>query len=217
MDSIETKPQPAPRGRPRGFDRKAALLQAMHVFWTLGYEGASLTALQQAMGGITAPSFYAAFGSKERLFREAVELYSSTLGRPMMDALASEPSVRTALEALLKAAAAAFTKPGKPRGCMLVFSAINVTPANRAIQDHLRSLRARRRKLIRERLQRAAAEGELPSGADWKELASFFTTVIDGLAIQARDGASRRTLQLTARCAMAAWDRMVVSQSQLPN
>src|SRR5271165_7064138 len=111
----------ARRGRPRSFDRADALRQAMEVFWALGYEGATLTDLQEAMGGITAPSFYAAFGSKEKLFREAVELYSSTLGRPMLDALAAEPSVRAALDALLHTAVAAFTKPGKPRGCMLVF------------------------------------------------------------------------------------------------
>jgi len=201
----------ARRGRPRSFDRKEALLQAMHVFWGLGYEGATLTDLQQAMGGITAPSFYAAFGSKEKLFREAVELYSSTLGRPMLDALAAEPSVRAALEALLQTAVAAFTKPGKPRGCMLVFSVINITPGNQAVQDHLRDLRRRRRKAIRERLERAVAEGELPSGVDSKELASFFTTVIDGLAIQARDGASRQTLRFAARCALSAWDAMIVA------
>ena len=114
-------------------------------------------------------------------------------------------------------AADAFRKPGKPRGCMLVFSAINITPANQAIQDHLQRLRARRRKLIRERLERAVAEGELPTGLDSTALASFFTTVFDGLAIQARDGASRQTLQFAARCAMAAWDKMVVSYSSAPN
>ena len=75
------------RGRPRTFDRARALRQAMNVFWAAGYEGATLTDLQKAMGGITAPSFYAAFGSKEELFREAVELYSSTLGVPMMRAI----------------------------------------------------------------------------------------------------------------------------------
>ncbi len=203
------QPATAQRGRPRGFDRKEALLHAMHVFWALGYEGATLTDLQQVMGGITAPSFYAAFGSKEKLFREAVELYSSTLGRPMMDALAAEPRVRAALEALLHTAIAAFTKPGKPRGCMLVFSAINITPANKAVQDHLRKLRARRRKAIRERLERALAEGELPAGADFKAMACFFTTVMDGLAIQARDGASPKTLRFAANCAMSAWDAML--------
>jgi AcrR family transcriptional regulator len=195
----------ARRGRPRGFDRADALRQAMEVFWARGYEGATLADLQEAMGGITAPSFYAAFGSKEKLFREAVELYSSTLGAPMMKALAEGPTARAAIGALLDAAVEGFSKPGKPRGCMLVLAAINSTPANKSVQDHLRGLRARRRKAIRQRLQRGVAEGELPSGLDLGALASFYTTVIDGLAIQSRDGATRKTLRFAAGCAMAAW------------
>ena len=91
-------------GRPRSFDRKVALRRAMEVFWALGYEGATLNELQEAMGGITPPSFYAAFGSKEQLFREAVELYSTTLGVPMMQALEEGPSARASIEALLNAA-----------------------------------------------------------------------------------------------------------------
>ena len=199
----------AHRGRPRSFDREDALRRAMEVFWALGYEGATLTGLQEAMGGITAPSFYAAFGSKEDLFREAVELYSKTLGVPMMKALAEEPTARASLEALLQAAVEAFCRPGKPRGCLLVLGAINSMPANKSVRDHLRGLRARRQKVIQERLQRGVAEGELPSGLDLGALASFYTTVVDGLAIQARDGASRKVLKFAVRCAMAAWDTVV--------
>lgn len=199
----------ARRGRPRSFDREEALRRAMEVFWALGYEGATLTGLQEAMGGITAPSFYAAFGSKEDLFREAVELYSKTLGVPMMKALAEEPTARASLEALLQAAVEAFCRPGKPRGCLLVLGAINSMPANKSVRDHLRGLRARRQKVIQERLQRGVAEGELPSSLDLGALASFYTTVVDGLAIQARDGASRKTLTFAVRCAMAAWDTVV--------
>src|SRR5580704_6384498 len=100
----------AQRGRPRGFNRAHALSQSMEVFWALGYEGATLTALQEAMGGITAPSFYAAFGSKEKLFREAVELYSRTLGIPMMHALDQGPTARASVDGLLDAAVEAFCK-----------------------------------------------------------------------------------------------------------
>jgi AcrR family transcriptional regulator len=199
----------ANRGRPRSFDREDALRRAMEVFWTLGYEGATLTDLQEAMGGITAPSFYAAFGSKEKLFREAVELYSRTLGLPMMKGLAEGPTARAAIQSLLEAAVEAFCKPGMPRGCMLVLGAMNSMPANKSVQDYLRGLRARRHKAIRQRLHRGVAEGELPSALDPSALASYYTTVVDGLAVQARDGASRKALKFAVRCAMAAWDTVV--------
>jgi len=199
------------RGRPRSFNREDALRRAMEVFWALGYEGATLTDLQKAMGGLTAPSLYAAFESKEGLFREAVELYSKTLGLPMMKALDEGSTARGSIDALLDAAVESFCKPGAPRGCLLVLGAINSMPANKSVQDYLRGLRARRQKLIQQRLRRGVAEGELPPGLDVRAVASFYATVVDGLAIQARDGASRKALKFAVRCAMAAWDRMIVA------
>jgi len=183
----------------------------MEVFWARGYEGATLTELQEAMGGITAPSFYAAFESKEALFGEAIELYSQTLGVPMMRGLEEEPTIRGALERLLIAAVDAFCKPGLPRGCMLVMAAINNTPANRGVQEYLRGLRARRQKAIRRRIERGVAEGEFPAGVDCSAMAVFVTTIVDGLSFQARDGASRRALRFAVHCAMAAWDQMVAA------
>jgi AcrR family transcriptional regulator len=161
------------------------------------------------MGGITAPSFYAAFGSKEELFREAVELYSSTLGAPMMKALAEERTARGSVERLLYAAVEAFCKPGKPRGCMLVLSAMNSMPENKSVQEYVRNLRARRQNAIQQRLQRGINEGELPPGLDVYALAAYCTTVIDGLAIQARDGVARKALKFAVHCAMTAWDAAI--------
>jgi len=89
---------------------------------------------------------------------------------------------------------------------MLVLAAMNSVPADTSVRDHLRGLRARRHKAIQKRLRRGVAAGELASGLDLGALASFYTTVIDGLAIQARDGASRKDLQFAVHCAMAAWD-----------
>jgi len=204
-----------PRGRPRSFDRKAALRQAMQVFWALGYEGATLNELQEAMGGIAPPSFYAAFGSKEKLFREAVELYSQTLGAPMTKALEDGPTARASIEALLEAAVDSFCKPGLPRGCFLVFGAFNNVPANKNVEDYVRGLRVRRQRVIQRRLQRAVKEGELPKNLDVVAMAAFYTTVIDGLAIQARDGVSRKALNFAVCCAMAAWDPMVSAASSV--
>jgi AcrR family transcriptional regulator len=181
----------------------------MQVFWALGYEGATLNELQQAMGGIAPPSFYAAFGSKEELFREAVELYSRTLGTPMMKALEDGSTGRASIEALLAAAVESFCKAGLPRGCFLVFGAFNHVTANRNMEDHVRRLRVRRQKVIQQRLQRAVRDGELPKTLDLAAIAAFYTTVIDGLAIQARDGVSRKALNFAVRCAMAAWEPVV--------
>src|SRR5262245_21861997 len=192
-------------GRPREFDRDEALQHAMQLFWAQGYEGTTLADLQKAMGGITAPSFYAAFGSKEDLFREAVELYKESQGAPIMKALSEGPTARASIEAMLGVAAESVCGRGNPRGCMMVHGAINCAPANKGVEDFLREQRAIREKAIRERLRRGIAEGDLPASTDVNSLVSFYTSIVDGMAIRARDGASRKALRDIVKCAMAAW------------
>jgi AcrR family transcriptional regulator len=200
------KPATSPRmGRPRGFDRAEAVARAMELFWALGYEGTTLTDLQQAMGDISAPSFYAAFGSKEQLFREAVDYYTQTRRAPMARAL-GQPTAQAAIKGVLRAAATSFCLPGKPRGCLVVLGAINCANTNKGVEDFMRGQRALRHQIIRERLQRGVTDGDLPPTADLEAIAALYITIIDGLAIQARDGASRKSLRTTVANAMAAWD-----------
>jgi AcrR family transcriptional regulator len=196
-------------GRPRAFDRDKALLGAMHLFWQHGYAGTSLADLQRVMGGIGAPSFYAAFDSKEALFREAVTLYSATEGEPMVHALATGSTARSAIERLLRAAVRTFSTSGKPHGCFLVLGAVNCTPANKSVELFMRDQRDFREKVIRARLERGVVEGDVPSAADLNPLASFYATVLNGMALQARDGASRKRLNAIVDCAMAGWDALV--------
>ena len=203
----------AKRGRPRSFDRDEALERATEVFWALGYEGATLADLQTAMGGITAPSFYAAFGSKEELFREAVELYSRTVGATMMRALTEPATARAAIEAMLGAVAESSSCGDKPRGCLIVLGAMNCSRANRNVQDYLLAIRLQAKLHITRRFERGVAEGDLPAGLDLAAIASFYTTVLRGLAIEARDGASRQALMAAVDGAMAAWDKLVASPS----
>ncbi|OIQ52289.1 HTH-type transcriptional repressor ComR [Pseudodesulfovibrio hydrargyri] len=202
-----TEKTPGQRGRPRKFDREGALVKAMRTFWRLGYEGATLTDLQRAMGNISAPSFYAAFGSKEKLFHEAVNLYRSTVGTGTVRALTREPTARRAVETMLYGAVDAFCAEDTPPGCLIVLSTINTSKASRAIQDHLASIRLETTELIRKRLQRGIDEGDVPATADIAALASFYTTFLHGLSIQARDNVPREALVQAVDCAMAAWPR----------
>lgn len=194
----------ATRGRPRTFDRQEALQRAVGVFLARGYDGATLEDLQTAMGGIAAPSFYAAFGSKESLFLEVVELYRSTVGDRGRQAL-DGPTVREAVEGMLRVSADTFLDTKGPRGCLLMLGAMNCTRANKDVHDLLRTMRQQIPELIRKRLERAVADGELPAGLDLAGVASFYTTVLNGLAIRARDGASPSALRAAVEGAMAAW------------
>ncbi|KOF53196.1 MULTISPECIES: TetR/AcrR family transcriptional regulator [unclassified Achromobacter] len=197
----------AERGRPRNFDRTQALRKAMEVFWSQGYDGASLTDLTAAMG-INAPSLYGAFGSKEELFREAVALYRETEGGASRRALLDAPTARQAVEGMLAAAAERFATPGLPPGCLVVLGALAGARAGEGASAFLADNRRDMQSCILARLQRAAKEGELAAGLDLRQLAAFYATVLHGMSIQARDGANRKTLQSIARQAMQAWDAL---------
>jgi AcrR family transcriptional regulator len=198
----------ATRGRPRSFDREAALRRAMDVFWRRGYEGAAVSDLTKAMG-INAPSLYAAFGCKEALFREAVALYNATEGAVTDRALEAAPTARRAIEDMLRLNAAAYVSPRRPPGCMVTLAATIGTPESAAVRQFLAQCRQEAQEAIERRLARGVAEGDLPKRADVAALAAFYYTVLQGLSIQARDGASRETLAGIVDCAMAAWDRLV--------
>jgi AcrR family transcriptional regulator len=198
----------AARGRPRGFDRDAALESAMKLFWERGYDGTSLEDLLQAMGGLTPPSFYAAFGSKEQLFKEAIDLYKCTVGDAPPRALERSP-VRDGIAGMLRAALDTFDNASVGRGCLAVLGAMTRTRTNAAAHDCLRTMRRMPTEMIRKRLKRAIAEGELPAGIPTDDIAAFYTTIMHGMAVQARDGVPRRMLLATVDGAMGAWDALV--------
>jgi AcrR family transcriptional regulator len=180
----------------------------MELFWARGYEGVTLEDLQAAMGNITPPSFYHAFGSKEALFREAVERYIATIGAPGVRALEDGKTARESVEAMLRFTARSMSRPGKPHGCLLAQGAINCSPANKGPQEFLRALRRGTPKTIKQRLDRAVAEGELPRDLETGRIAAFYATVAQGIALRAGDGASQAALIAAVEGAMAAWDTL---------
>ncbi len=196
----------AKRGRPAEFDRSEALERAMELFWAHGYEGATLDDLQAVMGNINPPSFYHAFGSKEALFREAVDLYVARVGGPNIRALDESKTARAGVDALLRLTARSLSRPGRAHGCLLVRGATNTAPANKGAQEYLRALRQRPPKIIKARLDRAIAEGELPRDLDSRGIAAFYTTVLHGLGMRAGDGAPQAALMAAVDGAMAAWE-----------
>jgi AcrR family transcriptional regulator len=191
----------AARGRPRGFDRDAALEAALLEFWEHGYEATSLATLTKAMG-INPPSLYAAFGDKRKLFTEAVQRYARTHGSYGARSM-EEPTARKAVEALLRAIAVDYTEPGHPRGCLVINGAVNTGADD--VKAELRAFREGTKKAIEEKIVVDVTAGLLPDATDAHGLATFYATVIQGMSTQAIDGASREELDRVADIALAVW------------
>lgn len=192
------------RGRPRGFDRDQALERLMQVFWARGYEGAQLNDLTAAIG-VKPPSFYAAFGSKEDAFREAIDLYIATIGSAPMRALEEAATVRDGLRAMLEGSVAVALS-AKPGGCLLILGVVNCLPANEAVRAHLLNARRKTVELVAARLRRGVVDGELPVDTDIPRLAAFFHGIMQAISFQARDGATRADLYALIEPALRVLD-----------
>ncbi|WP_373463907.1 TetR/AcrR family transcriptional regulator [Streptomyces canus] len=202
MWSMTEKPK---RGRPRTFDRAAALTAATRLFWERGYEGVSISELTEAMG-IRSGSLYAAFGDKKSLFEEVVDGYGqSPVGAFAGVALREESTAYEAFARILREAAVIYPDPSHPAGCLAISAATNVTPQDAEVQALLRNLRNKNVDGFEARLREAQLEGELPVEASPRALADYFATVLQGLSQRAQDGATAPQLAEVAELALTAW------------
>ncbi|WP_454675205.1 TetR/AcrR family transcriptional regulator [Achromobacter pestifer] len=192
-------------GRPREFDRDLALQQAMLAFWKQGYEGTSMADLVAATG-LASARLYAAFGSKQDLFREAVARYEAGDGSFAEKALDTDNDVRSAIEALLTEAVLTYTRRGRPQGCMVVSAATNYAAENEGVMAWLTTHRKARTQGIIDRLESALRNGELKPGTDVQALGDYYAVVLHGLSVQARDGVGKARLMAMIPSALCALD-----------
>lgn len=191
-------------GRPRGFDRDQAVIEAMHLFWQHGYQATSLADLKSAIGGgITAPSFYAAFGSKEALFHETVARYMQTHGQVAAPLWRDDLPPREALELSLRATAKMQCESGHPTGCMIALWAMN-DGDSQVLAPLVKAFRYSQRG-IGHCIERGIATGGLATESGHQALCAAFGSFLIGLSALARDGASHQALDAAVSQIMRLW------------
>jgi AcrR family transcriptional regulator len=200
---MKAKSPSKPAGRPRSFDTGNALDRAVDVFWRKGYEGASLSDLTRAMG-INRPSLYAAFGDKEQLFRKVLDRYDEGPASYCSAAL-QETTSREVVERLLYGTADMLTSPQNPGGCLKVQGALACGNGAASVRKELISRRLAGEAALRQRLNRAKIEGDLPPGANPATLAGYIVTLIQGMSVQAASGAKRSELNHIIDIALQSW------------
>ena len=191
MKNIEEKENSSPRkrGRPPAFDRETVLAAARDTFWQHGYDGSSIADLTAAMG-ITPQSLYAAFGSKAELYRETLDQYRRMPrpepGNPFQDKI----DTVTAFERFLTNSAKIFTAPEHPKGCMISTAVLNCAEENEPIAHHVASMRLQTLDIFTARIERGIAEGDIRPEANPRSLARLLGAIVQGMSVQARDGAT---------------------------
>lgn len=180
-------------GRPRGFCIDSALDRALRVFWEKGYDGTSISDLTEAMG-INRPSLYAAYGNKEELFMKAIDRYTEIYGAFVCEAL-QKPTAREVVEALLGSAACEMANPDRPKGCLGIQGALSCSSEAQVVKNELIKRRGLLQEALADRFRRAIDQGDLPPGSDAVALAAYVATVMNGLSVQATNGASRDELK----------------------
>lgn len=200
MNTVKTA---KPRGRPASFKYDEALEKAMHVFWAHGYEGASLAALTEAMG-INKPSMYAAFGSKEDLFRKAVQKYLSGPASFVAESM-REPTAKQIAMKLLTGAAEFLTSCEHPHGCMVMQGALNCGEDSEHIQKELIAHRHSYESALANRFEQCRSAGDLPEATDVAVLARYVATLHQGMSVQATSGATKKELMDVVKMALSQW------------
>jgi len=203
----------ASAGRPRSFDKDEALKKAMYVFWEKGYEGTTMADLIESIG-MKAPSIYAAFGNKDAIFKEVVQSYLPIVVSGQLKVLNSLPKIYDAVEATLKACVDLYTGKDNPHTCLVMTAAINTAPEHAEHVETLKNLREEYKAAWRKRFEVADADQQLTDEANASELAEYFTTIIQGMTIKAKDGATHETLSATSKLALKTLSQFI-NQKQI--
>ncbi len=188
-------------GRHREFDVEKVLDALLCVFWRKGFEGASYADLTEA-AGVERPALYSAFGNKEALFRRALERYSERYMGFIPEAL-QLPTAREVTAHLLYGSVDLNTRFPDHAGCLMINGALAVSSDAEPVRQSLIDFRAAGEAQLRERFERAKAEGDLPNTAKPDALAAFVMAVLHGMAVQAKAGFSREMLEAVAEQALS--------------
>jgi AcrR family transcriptional regulator len=200
--------------RTRVFDVEEAIDIATELFWRQGYDRTSLSDLTQAIG-ITPPSFYHAFGSKEALFEKVVEVYRASHFRFFEDSLA-QPTALGVAERYLHGSADAYTDPKHPMGCLGINNVLPSVDEKDGVRRILLATRIDMRRKLLSRFNAALASGDLPTSAKSEDLVRFLQVVSYGLSIEAQSGANRKALHRAVDVALRVWPPAKRTKSKRP-
>ena len=170
--------------RHKAFNREEALDKALHVFWGIGYEAASMQDLVEAMG-INRQSLYDTFGDKRTLFLAALDRYVEQQGAQLQQTLEQTPSAKEGLRRAFDSIVSAAMQ-GDRRGCILVNTAVELPVHDEQTERSLCAKLAHVEDLLRDNVRRAQAAGEISRKHSPETLGRFLMNNLRGMRVMAK-------------------------------
>ncbi len=197
------------RGRPKVFDRDAALDKAMTLFWQHGYEATSLSDSVEATGA-KAPTLYAEFTNKEGLFRAVLDRYISRFAaKHEAQLFCEEKTVEQALQDYFCAVATCFTSKDTPAGCFMINTSATLAASSKEIANTVKSRHAMQEETLSTFLAQRQQRGEIPAhcrSAGAGPVSELYST---GMSISAREGATLEKLQGITQTTLRLWPELL--------
>ena len=182
------------KGRPRTFDMDDALLAAMSIFWTKGYDGTSMRDLTKAMG-ISGPSLYAAFGDKRELYLKTIDRYADVDGCAPIIAFEAEEDVAKAVKGFLLSVIHHSTAQGDgPKGCFLASCVSTSVGVVEGVAERMTSAIEETDFRLAKRFDLDIQKGNLPKGFPSLERARLLYDMRQGFVFRGRAGWTEESL-----------------------
>ncbi|AGW93633.1 MULTISPECIES: TetR/AcrR family transcriptional regulator [Cupriavidus] len=188
--------------RPRKFNEQAALTAALDAFWARGYEATSTRDLTSAMG-MTQPSLYNAFGDKRSLFLLALDGYLDGTVRERIARLQASLPPAAAITAYFAESIERSLADPLHRGCLLVNTALEVTPDDPDLQQKVADAFTEIRDYFRRQFAAAQQAGEVDSRLSAEDVSAQLLAVLLGVRVLARAAPQRELLAGAVRPTLA--------------
>jgi TetR/AcrR family transcriptional regulator, transcriptional repressor for nem operon len=200
-------------GRPKTYDADELVNRAMHVFWQRGYAGTSTVDLVEQLG-VNKFSLYAEFGSKQALYEAALARYDRDIVTSHFGLLERESAGLAEILAVLDSFAQSGRRPGSDKGCFICNSATERGADDAGTHLAVEGYFGRIREACVTALENARNRGEVGTGFDIKEEASWITTTLLGLFVLMRAQAEPSLLHQTGLAAARHLNRLRSAPAQ---
>lgn len=192
--------------RTRTFDPASALSQAVELFSSRGYSDTSMDDIVKATG-VSRYGLYGTFGNKRELFEQALEKYADSMGKTSYLKLLEPEAGLGDIRHIFDERIDAMCTSGENRGCMLCHTAMELAPHDHEIQGVIQKFLKRMSRAFAIGLENARDKGEVKEDLELREAGEFLTGAVFGLAVLARAGFPRQTLDAFVDNTMASVER----------